>query len=210
MAILGLLVTLMTLMNFFGTIVGIGWILFLGEWKLIAAWFGAFFAIRILNAIATLPVVGALAISDAAKLSDTSLLKNILVYSFGSIAWISYSAVPAIFFMFSINYYLRGVSDVSAIPYLLFAYSVATATYQFMASNEAKSDRNSPAIFTSFAISLGAFVAVIIGWVSIENLSLQFLFFTFFIPNTMTSLLYLMSNRERNRYPMKSQDIRSA
>ena len=94
MAILGLLVTLMTLMNFFGTIVGIGWILFLGEWKLIAAWFGAFFAIRILNAIATLPVVGALAISDAAKLSDTSLLKNILVYSFGSIAWISYSAVP--------------------------------------------------------------------------------------------------------------------
>lgn len=207
MALLGLLITLM---NFLGTIVGIGWILFLGEWKLIAAWFAAFFAIRILNAIATLTVVGAIALSDAAKLSDASVLKKILVYSFGSIAWISYSVVPAIFFMFSINYYLRSVSDISAIPYLLFAYSVATATYQFMASQEAKSDRNSPAIFTSFAISLGAFVAFIIGWVSIETLSLQLLFFTFFIPNAMTSLLYLMSNRERNRYPIKSQDIRSA
>jgi len=149
---------ILLLFNFFAGIVGAIWLLCIGEWRIVVAGILASFTMPWWWLVVSLPTLAlfpllvffsnkknVLGMAIFAFLAD--LYNSVLMTAW--IATVFFFAVDLIFW-----------SDVSLIPMLLFAYSVATSPFLYMASKEPPD--NFATSYSVLTIVIGSFLIVLL------------------------------------------------
>jgi hypothetical protein len=150
-AFLSLLVLPIAILNFAGGIIGGIWLAVLGQWSLVGIGLAAAVLSPMLLSLLLMP--GMLFAAPAALAMGK--WHHVIGILFGAIAALWTNAVIVawcvVIFIFVIEHFKIG----SIWPYLLWAYSVSTCPWTYMASREVLSDPNSTSPITAFFACLG-------------------------------------------------------
>ncbi len=126
---------LLFILNFFGGIVGGGWLIFSGEWKFVLLTFFISLFIPTLYSIVIMPFNF---IFGAGVSFFTNKQKKTPVIIFGAISILINNLIE-LFWVFVVFIYIVARADtsgISIIPYLLYGYALATGPFNYMASKE--------------------------------------------------------------------------
>lgn len=125
------------ILNFFAGIVGGGWLLFSGEWKLIILTVLISLFIPTLYSIVTMPLNY---LFGAGMSFFANKRKKALVIIFSAISILINNIIELIwvFLVFIYAVAIAETSSISMIPYLLYGYAFATGPFNYMASKEPK------------------------------------------------------------------------
>lgn len=156
--VLGILGLIVFAFNFFAGIVGGIWLLCLGHWRIVLSGFLASLSLPWWWFIVSLPSLGLgglyILFADKKHKAVAAILVLIagLYDSFLIIGWLSF-----VFIFFLITSFEK---DITPLPMLLYAYSVATSPFTYMASQEQEDSINTN--LTVFIIVTGSILVVIL------------------------------------------------
>jgi hypothetical protein len=197
-AIFTLLAVPIFILNFAGGIVGGIWLAILGDWPPlimgIGAWIISTLSISLVlspGLIFEIPAAMALERGNYVLGGLLALLGNLWTYGI-MIVWCVGS------FVFILAEHKSG----SPWPYLLWAYSIATGPWGYLASREAQSDSNSLSSIVAFCACIGV-VAMMGVMLFARSLNLAYLVFAFAIPMTISfvfqTLIFISIARMQRR-----------
>lgn len=143
------------LLNFFGVIVGIVWLMVLGEWRPLGVALFAIFAGVVACSFALMP--GLLVTAPALMMHEKGGAARIASYPlmFLGLAWTF--AVMCAWALWWFAYYFHIANLSSLVPMMLVAYGVATSPWSYMAQKEAQGG-NDQSAFTLFFLQIACAV----------------------------------------------------
>lgn len=171
LAIITVLVSPLFILNAFGGVIAIVWLVFLGEWSGVGIGLVAFFLGTFGCSLILLP--GMLFTMPAIFFLEKGGLLKILAFIFGSIGVLWTYISMYIWGVFSFKHFVGRSDGDSFVPYLLLAYSVATGPWAHMAGKE----DNTYSLMASFFLQIACFVGVlVIGFTNISNFGFYIIF----------------------------------
>jgi hypothetical protein len=151
-AIFSLLVVPIAILNFGGGIVGAIWLAVLGQWSLIGIGLAATIFSTMLLGIVLMP--GLIFAAPAAVAFDKGhYVVGILL---GAISALWTYIVIVVWCVLAFGFIVDQHHGGAILPYLLWAYSVSTGPWTYMAQHEARADPNSFSPLTAFFACIGA------------------------------------------------------
>jgi hypothetical protein len=199
-ALLGLLLLPIAILNFAGGIVGGIWLAVLGQWSLLGVGLGAAIASTMILGLILMP--GMLFAAPAAAAIDKGhyfigTLSGIIALLWTNVVVVAWCVVT--FF-----YCFEQSKSGSILPYLLWAYSVATGPWTYMASREAQADPNSPSSTTAFFACLGG-AAMMATCLVMTKPTFYAVAFAFIVPMAVSFLfqitIYALTVRANSEHP---------
>jgi hypothetical protein len=158
-------------LNFLGAVVSGIWLALLGEWGgigmgLLASILGTFFC-------GSLLLPGFLVSVPAIFMMDKGGILKALGFIIGMVGLLWTFIVMSGWGMFSFGYFMARADSDSSIPYLIWAYGIATGPWASMA----KDDNNEFSIFSVFFLQIAAATSIIT--IGFTNMSVMATFLTF-------------------------------
>jgi hypothetical protein len=150
-ALFGLLAIPVVFLNFTGGIVGGIWLAALGQWWLVGFGLAAAISATMLLGVLLMPrIVFAAPAAYAIERGNylIGILSGIISLSWTYVVMIAWCVI-------TFSYVVDQAKNGSIWPYLLWAYSVATGPWTYMASQDARVDPDSQAPVTAFFCCLG-------------------------------------------------------
>lgn len=151
-AFLSVLVLPIAILNFAGGILGGIWLAVLGQWSLVGLGLAA--------AVASTMVLGFLLMPGMLFAAPAALAMEkghyVIGILSGAIALLWTNVVIIVWCVVTFSFVVEQAKAGSIWPYLLWAYSVATGPWTYMASRETQADPNSPSSTTAFFACMGA------------------------------------------------------
>jgi hypothetical protein len=151
-AFFSLLVLPIAILNFAGGIVGGIWLAVLGQWSLLGVGLAAGIASTMMLGLLLMP--GMLFAAPAAVAMEKG--HYVIGILSGAIALLWTHVVVIAWCLVTFSFVVEQSKAGPIWPYLLWAYSVATGPWTYMASRETQANPNSPADITAFFACLGA------------------------------------------------------
>jgi hypothetical protein len=140
------------LLNFAGGIVGGIWLAILGQWSLVGGGLAVGIASTFILSLALMPGFLFLVPATAALERKRFLFGTLL----GAISFAWTLSIISLWGVASFLLVLPEERGIGLLPYLLWAYSIATGPWTYMASRESQADPNSSSSITAFFACLGA------------------------------------------------------
>ena len=170
-ALMTLLMAPLAVLNSFGVIASGVWLAILGEWVgigwgLLAIMVGAFIC-------AFLLLPGLIAFAPAAWMMEKGGILTMLGYAIGVVGLLWTYIVMSAWGMFSFDFFIARADAGSHIPYLIWAYGVATAPWAYMASKEDNVYAGITVFFLQIAAAVGIFT---IGFSQLSSMSIFLVF----------------------------------
>lgn len=150
-ALIALLALPLIVLNLLGGIIGVIWLMILGQWDALGVALGATIFGTFACGLALTP--GLLASAPAALLHERGGIARIASYPLMLVALLWTFVVMCIWALWWFAYFLKMADNTSLVPMLLIAFSVATAPWTYLAQKEAQSGNNQ-ASFTAFFLQL--------------------------------------------------------
>lgn len=162
-ALIALLVLPLMVLNLLGGVIGVIWLMILGQWGALGVALGATIFGTFACGVALMP--GLLATGPAVLLHGKGGFARITAYPFMFVGLLWTFAVMCTWALWWFSYFLKIADSTSLVPMLLIAFSVATAPWVYMAQKDAQGGSNH-ASFTAFFLQLACaaiFVLVALG-----------------------------------------------
>lgn len=196
-ALLAILAIPIMLLNWLGGIIGLIWLIILGDWATIGL--GVVVLLVGTFAIGLALTPGMLVVAPMAALYERGQRTSALVVGALGLLW-TY-AVLTVWCVGMFAYMLSRAEGESVIPYLLWGYGAATGPWTYMAQKESRADPSSPATMTAFAAQLGVISMMVGAMADQYDLSFERLIW-FFVPFVGVCLaiqlaLAALASRER-------------
>ncbi len=154
-ALIAVLMLPIILLNFLGAVVGVIWLMILGEWGALGVALGATIFGAFACGLALMP--GLLVAAPAMMLLEKGGGARLASYPLMFIGLLWTFVVMCAWTLFWFGYYLKQADSSSFVPMLLIAFSVAAGPWAYMAQKEAQGGNNQSS-FTAFFLQLACAV----------------------------------------------------